>query len=204
MDRYIDIQILHNPEIASALVMNQLFYQLHLTLVENANPVAVSFPDYHVDADNHRNNTLGNRLRLHGSATALNSLNIQQYLIDISNYALLGEIKPVPDVVQGYAAFVRKHSKSPRDIDRKRQYLLKKAGGEWNDMAEKSLSRFIEKLRCQLPFIHLVSHSSKPAEDGGKNYFHLFINKETGEVQQGKLTKYGLSDAQHRTTVPIF
>ncbi|MCD1126346.1 type I-F CRISPR-associated endoribonuclease Cas6/Csy4 [Jinshanibacter sp. LJY008] len=202
MDRYIDIQILPNPEIATPLVMNQLFYQLHLKLVDSGVPVGVSFPCYCFDSENHRNTTLGPILRLHGTEQDLSQLELTGTVSSLFGYVLISQITPVPAVVKGYALFARKHAKTERDIERKRQFLLKKAGGNWNEIAQKNLQSFINKLRCQLPFIHLVSHSSK--YDDEKNHFHLFISREESRELKGTLTKYGLSDPVAKASVPIF
>lgn len=204
MDRYIDIQILPNSEIATPLVMNQLFYQLHLKLVDSGVPVGISFPHYCFDSDNHRNTTLGSVLRLHGTEQDLSLLDITDTVSDLFDYILISQITPVPAMVTEYALFIRKHTKTERDIERKRQYLLKKAGGNWNEVAQKSLQIFINKLRCQLPFIHLVSHSSKCHVDEGKNHFHLFISREESKELKGAMTRYGLSDPVAKTSVPIF
>lgn len=203
MDHYIDIQILPNPEIEAPLVMNQLFYQLHLLLVDRKSNLGISFPEYIDDPANEKKLRLGSRIRLHGTAEQLAILGLAKRS-DIADYAFISEIMSVPAEVKQHAIFVRKHSKSPRDIERKRQYLIKKAGGEWNEQAEESLKRFIDKLRCQLPFIHLASHSSVPAKGIEKNHFYLFIDKRVSAEKKGQFTKYGLSDPGNHASVPIF
>ncbi|PHI30300.1 type I-F CRISPR-associated endoribonuclease Cas6/Csy4 [Budvicia aquatica] len=204
MDHYIDIHIFPNPEIESSVLMNSLFYQLHLLFVDRNSEVAVSFPKYRLAQTGAWKNTLGSVLRLHGSHQSLLALDTATTLTDALNYAAVSGITPVPKDINEYAVFVRKHAKSQRDIERKRQHLLKKAGGEWNEIAQESMDRFMDKLYCKLPFIYLTSHSSIPAKGEEKNHFSLFISKENGMLMKGKLTKYGLSDPTHKTSVPIF
>lgn len=203
MESYIDIQILPNPEIAAPVVMNGLFYRLHLRLAASGLQVGVSFPQYRM-GDEASAGSLGSLLRLHGQRDDLAKLDVQTTMGEFCDYTFVGEISDVPGAVSEYASFVRKHCKSMRDVDRKRRYLLKKANGEWNDVAQESLRRFMEKLHCALPFVHLASHSSKPAEGETQNSFHLFIAKEAGPRRNGSVTRYGLSDPQNKMSMPIF
>ncbi|WP_159566582.1 type I-F CRISPR-associated endoribonuclease Cas6/Csy4 [Budvicia diplopodorum] len=200
MDHYIDIQILPNPEIAAPLVMNQLFYQLHLLLVDGNNHAGISFPGY----QHSQGGGLGSCIRLHGTAKVLTALDITRRVDGITDYAAVSEVLAVPEQVKNHAVFVRKHTKSPRDVERKRQHLLKKSGGEWNEEAQESLTRFIGKLNCNYPFAQLISHSSAPAKGMDKNHFYLFIDKRITPEKTGQFTKYGLSDPTNHATVPIF
>lgn len=203
MDHYIDIQIFPNPEIETAILMNKLFYQLHLVFVDRNSDVAVSFPGYLTQIEGFKS-TLGSVLRLHGSRASLAALNLADGISALSDYVVITKIAPVPQEIDGHATFVRKHTKGQKDVERKRQFLLKKAGGQWNEIAQESLTKFVNKLHCNLPFIHMISHSSEPAEGEEKNHFCLFINKQKCLPVKGKLTKYGLSDPKQKTSVPIF
>jgi CRISPR-associated endonuclease Csy4 len=187
MDHYLDIGLRPDPEFSPAQLMNALFAKLHRALAGLPNPaIGVSFPDVQPARP-----ALGERLRLHGSATGLQQLLAQPWLTGMSDHVQLGDVAAVPDGVR-YRSVRRIQAKSSAERLRRRlmqrhSLTAEEARQRIPDSVERSLA---------LPFISLRSQSTEQA-------FRLFI--QHGPLQKspqnGTFNAYGLGNG---ATIPWF
>lgn len=187
MEAYIEIRLLPDPEFPPTLLMNALFAKLHRALVNHgAGDIGVSFPAV-VSA----RPSLGGRLRLHGTTTALNRLMQSSSLAGMSDHLAIGSVAPVPRGAR-FRTVRRVQAKSnPERIRRRamvRQNITEEAARAAipDDCAQ----------RLDLPYVTLSSRSTG-------QQFRLFI--EHGPIQDqplsGIFSAYGLSTT---ATIPWF
>ncbi|MBB3102785.1 type I-F CRISPR-associated endoribonuclease Cas6/Csy4 [Azomonas macrocytogenes] len=187
MDHYLEIRLLPDPEFSATLLMNALFGKLHRGLAEHsAGRIGVSFPD--VRDDSH---ALGQRLRLHGDAAALQQLIRADWTTGLRDHIASGDIAPVPS--QARQRIVRRvQAKSNPERLRRRLMARRQIDAE---AARQAIPDHLAE-RLELPYVVLASHST------GQR-FRLFI--EHLPVQDlavpGPFTSYGLSST---ATVPWF
>lgn len=187
MDCYIDLRVLPDPEFSVPQLMNALFAKLHRGLHDlRRNDVGVSFPD--VERSKHG---LGPRLRLHGSAEALDRLMALGWLTGMRDHLDIGLATPVPPQAKHRCISRVQVDSSP---ERLRRRLMKRHG-----LDEKAaLARIPDNAakRSVLPFLYLRSN-------GSGHHFRLFIHH--GPLQDaprpGSFNAYGLSST---ATVPWF
>lgn len=188
MDSYIDIRLLPDPEFAQSQLMGALFAKLHRTLVQlRAHDIGVSFPRMQTEP-----RTLGDRLRLHGTAPVLQALMTLDWLSGMRDHCAVAELQPVPGNAR-YRMVRRVQSKS--SPERLRRRLAKR-----HDLTEEQACERIPDTTqgrlLKLPFVALRSQST------GQN-FRLFV--EHGDLLDqplaGTFTAYGLSNG---ATVPWF
>lgn len=183
---YQNIVLLPDAEMLPQVLMGMLFSKLHKALVSAQTvDVGVSFPEQ-------GDHFLGNILRLHGPALALERLNALPWLGGMRGYARLEAVRPVPAAVTGYRTVRRRQAKS--NPDRLRRRMMHRKGMTWEQAVQALPDTCSEML--DLPFVQL--HSSSTGEN-----FRLFI--EQGPLRQeptgGTFSQYGLSP---ETTVPCF
>ncbi|MBE1427184.1 CRISPR-associated endonuclease Csy4 [Desulfomicrobium macestii] len=186
MDHYIEFHLLPDPEFAPTQLMNVLFGKLHLALAElGSGDVGVSFPD----GDNAR--TLGARLRLHGTAAALDRVMQINWNTGIRDHVAQTPIAPIPANV-GHRSLHRVQAKS--NPDRLRRRMMKRHGVDAEAAAQQIPDSATETLK--LPYVQIKSLSS------GK-HFRLFFHFGPVEVmaRSGVFNAYGLS---REATVPWF
>jgi CRISPR-associated endonuclease Csy4 len=179
MDHYLDLTLLPDAEFPAAQLMSALFAKLHRGLHDARRAdIGVSFPD--VDKGGHG---LGPRLRLHGSAEALDRLLALNWLTGMRDHAQLGELAPVPADTQ-YRCVSRVQVDS--NPDRARRRLIKRHGIS----EEEALRRIPESAakRCNLPFVTLRSN-------GNGALFRLFVRHGPllDAPTPGEFGSYGLS-----------
>lgn len=184
MDHYIDIRVLPDPEFNASQLLSAVFAKLHRALAQLADgTVGVSFPDM--------GKTLGERLRLHGTAPALSALEQTGWLKGLRDYTQITALQAVPDEVR-FRTVRRVQVKS--SAERLRRRSVSKG---WLSEAEAAarIPDAVEK-RSALPFIQLKSLSSG-------QMFRLFV--EHGPIKDspsvGKFSAYGLS---MEATIPWF
>ncbi|PWC15763.1 type I-F CRISPR-associated endoribonuclease Cas6/Csy4 [Brenneria roseae subsp. americana] len=184
MDHYIDIRVLPDLEFKAPQLLNALFAKLHRALGLLADgSIGVSFPEV--------GKTLGECLRLHGTATALSTLEQTGWLKGLRDYTRISELQAVPDGVK-FRTVRRVQVKS--SAERLRRRSVNKG---WLTAAEAAvrIPDAVEK-RSKLPFVQLKSLSSG-------QMFRLFV--EHGPLQDipvaGHFSFYGLST---ETTIPWF
>jgi len=178
MNMYIEFHLLPDPEHPSTQLMNVLYGKLHLALAElGSGDVGVSFPDAKKGA------TLGTRLRLHGTANALERLMRINWTAGMHDYVAQSSVMPVP-VDAKFRCCYRVQAKS--NPERLRRRMMKRHGVDAETAARKIPDSAAETLN--LPYVQIKSLSS------GK-HFRLFF--DLGPLEQvarsGIFNAYGLS-----------
>ena len=187
MDHYLDLKLLPDPEFAQTQLMSALFSKLHRGLSDmGRNDVGISFP-----AAETVTHGLGDCLRLHGSAEALDKLLDLNWLSGMRDHLQVCDICPVPTDTK-YRVVSRVQVDS--NPDRARRRLIKRHGISIEE-ARKRIPDSAAK-RCDLPYVVTRSNSS------GER-FKLFIRHGPllDSPQPGTFNQYGLSS---NATVPWF
>lgn len=186
MDHYTDLRLLPSPEIAQPHLMNALFGKLHRALAgHEGRDIGISFP--HVGTQQ-----LGDLLRLHGTARALDTLLARPWLGGVGDHAEAGGLLRVP--AQTRHRCVRR-VQVQSSAARLRRRLMRRHGFA-EDEARQRIGDDVEQ-RVDLPFVSLQSASTGQT-------FRLFIDQgpATGIATVGLFSTYGLSHAG--TTIPWF
>jgi len=187
MDRYVDLTLLPDPEIAQPHLMGALFSKLHLALTaQRSEHIGVSFPGVQTGPV-----ALGSRMRLHGNQAALAALMASNWLTGMRDHVRATPVLAVPPSTR-YRVVSRAQAKSSPERLRRRQ--MRRHGLD----AEQALARVPDSAAelLDLPFVQLRSKSTGQT-------FRLFIRH--GPVVDvavaGDFGAYGLgSDA----TIPWF
>lgn len=187
MNFYIDIRLRPDPEFPVHVLMGALFSKLHRALVVlEASDIGVSFPGYSL-----RPKGLGETLRLHGSASALDRLMSQSWLTGMRDHIKLMDMAEVPSDIQ-YQFVKRRQFKTSAERLRRRRA---RRHGETLEQARAHIPDSVER-RVKLPYVTLRSQST------GER-FCLFVEQlesASGPVS-GPFNSYGLSQG---ATVPWF
>jgi CRISPR-associated endonuclease Csy4 len=229
MKYYLDITILPDVEANLGFLWQKVYQQVHLALVDNSfesdeffknnkghqeklkkSKIAISFPKY-----GDKDFPLGNTLRLLAETKEqLQSLKTEEKLNRLMDYSHCKSIKRIDkENVIKYVCFKRKQFKSPTrisaDIERRASYLAKKNNRDVTEVKAELLERSKKyKNQSKLPFINLISLSSKPnVPSSEKDRFLLFIEMKDMDTElKGNFTCYGLSsrEANKTATVPWF
>lgn len=171
---YRDIRISHKEEMPHPLVMSQLFERLHREIANSPGSIAVSFPEFDV--------TLGSLLRLHGSASDLQSLGLDWLGAPLSRLVRCGGVFSAP-------------SEAPLQVFRRVQ---PRAGGErwlrrWMQRHPgESPPRPPEPVQLRDPFVQIRSKSTGQP-------MVLFIVRDDPSKSMDKPNSYGLG-----SQVPVF
>ncbi|MFN3898863.1 MAG: type I-F CRISPR-associated endoribonuclease Cas6/Csy4 [Alishewanella aestuarii] len=189
MDSYVEITVLPDLEADANFLMNNLCSKLHAVLGQvTMGKVGVSFPGYAQTGKN-----LGTQLRIHGTASMLEKLMVENWLKGLRDYCQCSAILPVPDNAK-HRYFARRQVKSAHN---KRQRSVSK-GWLTQEEALDKISDESQKL-LKLPFLQLTSR-------GNKQQMKVFI--EQGPVVEhaivGCFNSYGLSRLSEKVTVPWF
>lgn len=184
MDYYVDITLRPDPEFPAPLLMNALFAKLHRALVSHSaqlgGRLGASFPG-HVGTG--RALQLGERLRLHGEASALDTLLASDWLSGMRDHSLPAPVAPVPAGTQHRVVRRVQAQSSP---ERLRRRLARRHHLDATEAAQRIPDSAAQTLR--LPWVQLRSSST------GQN-FRLFI--EHGPLLphpiSGTFSPYGLS-----------
>jgi CRISPR-associated endonuclease Csy4 len=185
MDSYIDIKIRRDPEFATPQLMSALFAKLHKAFVQIENRgIGVSFPKAEP-------NGLGDVLRLHGSAGALQRLMELPWLVGIRDHIHLSSIEVVPVEVQ-YRQLQRIQAKSNPERLRRRAMRRHKIDAE--EAAKRIPDSAVELVN--LPYVRMNSTSTN-------QQFRVFIRQGPllQAPVQGPFNAYGLSAT---ATIPWF
>lgn len=186
MDSYIEFRLLPDPECSPTQLMNVIYGKLHLALAElGTGDVGVSFPDTEIAR------TLGARLRLHGTADALDRLMRINWTAGLRDYMSQSSVMPIPADAK-FRSCYRVQAKS--NPERLRRRMMRRHGVNAKTAAHQIPDSAVEIL--SLPYVQIKSLSS------GK-HFRLFF--QFGPVEQirrgGVFNAYGLS---REATVPWF
>lgn len=185
MNYYSDIRIRMTPEIKESVLMNQLFGDLHVSLVRLGDgKIGISFPSHE--------KTLGSVLRLHGSQSDLEKLIREPWIEKGKDYFEASSVREVPSTVSSYRTVKRVQCKSC--VER----LLRRSIKNGKLTLEEALRRReqAENKTVKNPYLILKSKSTGES-------FRLFI--EHGEIVSspvsGEFSTYGLSQ---KATIPWF
>ena len=187
MDHYLDIRLLPDPEFPAPMLMSALFAKLHRRLVEHSRgDIGVSFP-----AVDETRLALGDRLRLHGTAEAIERLMAENWLHGMRDHSALQSITMVPADVR-YRTVRRVQAKS--NPERLRRRLMQRKGLTQEAAVAAIPDSAGERLK--LPYVTLNSRSTG-------QQFRLFIQHSTiaSIPSPGQFTSYGLSGT---ATIPWF
>jgi CRISPR-associated endonuclease Csy4 len=186
MDHYLDIRLRPDPEFPAHQLMDALFAKLHRALVRSAsNGIGLSFPEA-----KRARASLGICLRLHGSANALSTLAVSEWLSGMRDHTDCTPISAVPADAR-YIRVRRVQAKSSAERLRRRQ--MKRKG--WT--AEQAKAAYPDSVAetLDLPFLTVRSTSTSQA-------FRLFIDQQpAAEAGTGSFNAYGLSTS---ATLPSF
>lgn len=189
MDSYFDIKALPNPEIIQSAVIGHLMQALHKLLPTFQGRLGIDFPAYG------QQKTLGGIIRLLGTKEDIKNLREQVKQTAVFNdYAFITEHSAVPESINKYAIYKRKHAKGNSRFRRiKKRH---EAEGRWTDDLAQAVSEKF-KLPVHLPHVCLSSASTDQQQ------FMIFIKEKfTLNAHTGKFNAYGLS--LDGATVPKF
>lgn len=188
MDHYLDIRLLPDADFTAPVLLNALYAKLHRVLsAQQRCDIGVSFPGYSTGSqqdDKHTPPGLGQTLRLHGSAAALDSLMASHWASGFADYALIGNIRPVPATTQAIRVQRRQAKSNPA---RERARLMRRR----NMDAAEAYRRIPDSKarRLSLPFLTLDSSST------GQRFL-LFIHQHAAtQPASGTFNSYGLSSS---------
>ena len=198
MNVYMDITLLPGADISHNFLLERVYRQIHLGLVEGQNAdgisaIGLAFPEY--NAGKHQ---LGSKLRLGAKLRlfspdrkTLEDFSAQKWLDRLTDYVHLTGIRNVPDNVTNYKRYKRKQSKSSKVRLARRR--AKRSGIKFEE-ALKQLDSY-EEAFLEAPFINVSSVSS-----GHK--FRLFVVEEScKELINEGFSCYGLST---KSSLPDF
>ncbi|OUR59596.1 type I-F CRISPR-associated endoribonuclease Cas6/Csy4 [Colwellia sp. 39_35_sub15_T18] len=221
MKYYLDITLLPDAEANLGFLWHKVYHQIHIGLVDNGflsdelvkarngkqeplkkSHIALSFPNYKIKDEF----PLGNILRLFAETKEqLEALNVKELLNRFTDYTHCKLIQQVDETkVKKHVCFKRKQFKSPsritKDLERRVKYLVENKPEKYGDnilQVKTKLQELAKKYddRLTLPFINLMSFSSKPdASLPDKDRFLLFIEMQGMDTEiKGDFTCYGLS-----------
>lgn len=187
MDHYVDLSLRPDPEFSSPVLMSALFSKLHRALVSlEADDIGVSFPGYAL-----KPRTLGQVLRLHGTADRLQRLLALDWLAGMRDYIDSGQVSTVPPDAK-YRVVRRVQPKT--NVARLRRRYARRHQVPLAVAEERIPDSVVQPVT--LPFANVRSLSTGQT-------FSLFI--ELGDIQNepvaGTFSRYGLATT---ATVPWF
>lgn len=185
MNKFFEISVIKNPEVAPPIILGFVFQKFHRVLaLEKLTAVGVSFPE-------HRKTTLGNVLRVHGNAQDLDRILTNSWLADVKDYVSISDVQDVPMTTKGFRSVRRIQKKTPFN-----HYKRAVRNGKVSmEEAERQLA-IREYERPELPFLKIKSYSNG-------NTMPLFVKHcdIVGEPVVGQFNSYGFSPA---ATIPWF
>lgn len=187
MNHYIDLKLLPDPEFAATQLMSALFAKLHRGLHDlRRDDVGISFPAVKAGTLG-----LGDCLRLHSTAEALDKLMTLNWLTGMRDHVQVGTLNAVPAGTK-YRTVSRVQVDS--NPERARRRLIKRHGIS-EEEARQRIPDSAAK-RCSDPYVIVRSNSTGQP-------FHLFIRHGPllDAPRPGTFNGYGLSST---TTIPWF
>lgn len=187
MNAYLDIRLLPDPEFPATTLMNALFNKFHRALVSyGEGAIGVSFPDL---KDGVR--SLGNRLRLHGTAETLWNFQQTGWLVGLRDYVSSSTPVAVPASAR-HRVVRRVQAKSSPARQRRRLSARKNISPE---QAMQAIPDSAAEM-LNLPYVVMTSRSTG-------QQFRLFVEHMAVQEQavDGSFSAYGLSST---ATIPWF
>ncbi len=183
MNHYFEIRMQPDPEIPATVLMNAVYSKLHKSLCDlNATGIGVSFPKYRV--------TLGDVLRLHGSAADLENLQRTNWVGGMSGYCSISDISPVPADSKH-----RTVSRKQTTMSQSKLRRLIKRGSITEEEAKAYRAKMFTK-GLDNPYLELKSGSN-----GHKHRRYIELGELVDEPEKGEFDQFGLSKT---ATIPWF
>jgi CRISPR-associated endonuclease Csy4 len=183
MDHYIDLLIKPDTEMRLNVLLNTVYTKLHKALCNlHATNIGASFPGAQL--------TLGNLLRLHGTAAALGGLQSLNWLDPMQKYCRQGEVNPVPPMAKFRTISRRQPTMSPAKLRR----LIKR-----DSISELEVKNYKAKMFAKgldVPYVELVSGSNSH-----RHRRYIKFGPLLTEPVDGNFDQFGLSKT---ATVPWF
>jgi CRISPR-associated endonuclease Csy4 len=179
MDHYQELRLLPDPEFPTTVLLSALFAKLHRALVDLPDPRSgISFPGYDASLPG-----LGNRLRIHGSAAALDALSVRPWISGMRDFVAISPITLSPATDQSVLVRRVQAKSSPARLRRR---LVRRHGLSPEAAVVRQPIRTGERL--SLPWLEVRSTST------GQR-FRLFIDQQVrlGPPVPGRFNPYGLS-----------
>ena len=187
MECFVDIELLPDPEFEAHLLLGTLYARLHHALTpSNSLGIAVCFQGHQA-----RPPTLGTRIRLLGSRSALLAHSSTDWLNGMHDYVRASALAEVP-IDAPHRTLRRVQAKS--NPERLRRRLMKRHGLNEKQARERLPDSVAQMLN--LPFVQIKSQSTGQT-------FRLFLRlgPEQSAPTPGKFNAYGLSQ---NATIPWF
>lgn len=183
MNYYLDIRIQPDPEFPATVLMNAIYSKLHKALYDqHSTTIGVSFPLYKL--------TLGNVLRLHGTAEALDKLQCQNWIGGMSGYCQQSDILQVPT-----NAKFRTVSRQQSTMSSAKLRRLIKRGSITEEEAKNYTAKMFTK-GLDNPYLELTSSSN-----GQRHRRYIEFGSLLDSPVEGDFDQFGLSKT---ATVPWF
>ena len=185
---YIDIRVIPDAETGTPQLLGALYDRLHRALVrDRKDSIGVSFPQYSLNP-----RAIGNILRLHGSADALECLmGNDDWLKGMRDHVCTVGVQPVPQGATHRNVQRKQFKTNAKRLRRRRMHRKSETAEE----AVRAIPDTVER-RPDLPYIHLRSLST------GQTYcLFIHLGPSRDIAIPGAFSSYGLSTS---TTVPWF
>ena len=183
MDSYIEISLKPDAEMPLNWLLNAIYTKLHKALVDvRSTDLGVSFPKANV--------TLGDTLRLHGKATALDRFSPSDWLGGMVGYCEISPIHPAPDNAQHRTVSRKQSTMTQSKLNR----LIKRGSISQEQVKEYRATIFTKGL--DNPYIEL-----KSATNGHSYRRYIEFGPLLDHPVEGDFDKFGLSKS---ATIPWF
>lgn len=192
---YQELTIIADLEIPLHALWSKLYTQLHIAFADAKNThgltFGVSFPNYrHQKRGDGVFATLGYKVRVFGSLTDLQTLDLPKWLYELSDYVHIRAVASVPE----HSRFVCVRRHRPSDLMEQASRFAKFKGIDLDSAI----------LHCQMhkrgdlgyPYIELVSQSTQ------KPYRLHIMQTVVDSPKEGNFGSYGINNAQGEATVP--
>ncbi len=183
MKSYIDIILSPDAEMPLNRLLNALYTKFHKALCDlNSKNIGISFPYYKA--------TLGNLLRIHGSASDLEKLQQANWIGGMSGYCSISDILSVPDGSKFRTVSRKQTTMSQSKLNR----LLKRGSITEDEVKNYKAKMFTKGL--DNPYLELQSGSN-----GHRHRRYIQFGDIVDTPVSGEFDTFGLSKT---ATVPWF
>lgn len=184
MNYYFNIKLLPDVEMPVAVLMNVICAKLHKALFDShSSSVGISLPKYEV--------TLGNILRIHGSAADLQKLHSADWIGGMNGYCKIGEVSTVPENAKHRTVSRKQSTMSQSKLKR-----LLKRGTITDDKVKDYQAKMFAEKGLDKPWLDFVSGSN-----GHRHRRYIVLGELLDKPVSGKFDQFGFSKT---ATVPWF
>jgi len=183
MNYYIDVLIKPDAEMRLNVLLNTCYTKLHKAFCDlRSSDIGVSFPNYKL--------YLGNVLRLHGTAEALDKLQCLNWIGPMNGYCQQSDIQPVPADVKFRTISRQQPTMSAAKLKR----LIKR--GSITEEEAKNYKSKMFTAGLDNPYVELVSGSN-----GHRHRRYIEFGPLLDSPVEGSFDQFGLSKT---ATIPWF